>query len=119
MPAVYTTVVVLIFCVTAAVFALYDYTVHVRQRKLHAKAKRTNQIVSSMFPKGFQDRVLQEAEDDTGDDRVQKSKKLRDVLADAEASEEGGPAKSFGSKPIADLFTDVTIMFGDVVGKST
>jgi hypothetical protein len=117
MPAVYTTIVVLIFCLTASVFALYDYTVYVRQRKLHAKAKRTNQIVSSMFPKGFQDRVLQEAENETENREIKKNKKLRDVLGDAEAGLEAGPANSLVSKPIADLFTDVTIMFADVVSK--
>jgi hypothetical protein len=113
-PAVYTTVVVLIFCFTAACFFMYDYMVNVRQNKLHAKAKRTNQIVASMFPKEFQDRILQDAENTSNDKNVSRNKRLTDVLADADTD----AVPSFAhSKPIADLFTGVTIMFADVVGK--
>jgi hypothetical protein len=115
MPAIYTTVVVLIFCFTAACFFMYDYMVHVRQKKLHAKAKRTNQIVASMFPKEFQDRILQDAENTSNDKQGSRNKRLADALADADADTDGVP--SFAqSKPIADLFTGVTIMFADVVG---
>jgi hypothetical protein len=112
-PAVYTAVVVLIFCCTAACFFMYDYMVHVRQKKLHAKAKRTNQIVASMFPKEFQDRILQDAENTSNDKQTPRNKRLADALADADTD----ALPSFAqSKPIADLFTGVTIMFADVVG---
>lgn len=116
-PALYAAGVVLIFFITASVFALYDYTVRVRQRKLHAKAKRTNQIVASMFPKEFQNRIMEEAAEQANEKHVNKNKRLRDVLADAEANDVEGAEKFTNSKPIADLYTSVTIMFADVVGK--
>lgn len=108
-PAIYTTVVVLIFCLTGLVFALYDYFVHVRQEKLHATAKRTNEIVASMFPKEFQKRVMDDAKD--------KATTTLNKYAPTEVPGLGGLGHEiFKTKPIADLFNEVTVMFADIVG---
>ena len=50
-PAIYTTVVVLIFFCTAMTFLVYDFLVERRQTKVMRTAERTTKIVASLFPK--------------------------------------------------------------------
>ena len=70
-------------------------------------AARSNAIVTSLFPAQIKDRLL-------ADDKS----KLKSFLATG--SEEDGENDDMmnieKSKPIADLFTDTTIMFADIVG---
>ena len=56
-PAIYTAGVVLIFLCTAALFLLYDYLVEDRQQKTVRLARQTGNIVDSMFPAAFRDRL--------------------------------------------------------------
>lgn len=116
-PAIYTSVIVLVFFFTAAVFILYDYTVQRRQKIILSAAQRTTAIVSSLFPKNIQQRIMQEAEDQAVLEGKQKKmfgfapkSQLQDFLADGTQEESHTNLKS---KPIADLFPDVTIMFGE------
>jgi Adenylate and Guanylate cyclase catalytic domain len=139
-PAVYTAVVVLLFFFTAMVFLLYDWLVTRRQNKVNASAKKTNAILSSLFPSTVRDRILQEAEEQAEQEeqlknQAQQSPKrggfalgnkalLRDFLKDAEAdgaagkpsSSEAGASKLSVSRPIADLFPETTVCFADLVG---
>ncbi|KAL7505956.1 hypothetical protein ACHAXN_003317 [Cyclotella atomus] len=55
--AIYTAVVVLIFVCTAGLFLLYDYLVENRQQKTARLARQTSNIVDSMFPAAFRDRL--------------------------------------------------------------
>lgn len=130
-PAIYTTVVVLLFFFTAMVFLLYDWLVTRRQNKVKASAKKTNAILSSLFPSTVRDRILQEAEEQAEQEEQQHSPKrggfalgnralLRDFLKDAD---EGGSTKPAAgasklavSRPIADLFPETTVCFADLVG---
>ena len=127
-PGIYTAVVVLVFFFTAMVFVLYDYLVQRRQEKVMATAKRTNAIVSSLFPKNVRDRIMkdaaEQAEQDLKDnkksifgmgDRAGAKTKLKAFL-DEELEGETKPGGELDSKPIADLFPEVTIMFADIVG---
>ena len=72
---------------------------------------RSNAIVSSLFPANFRDRLF---EDDKS--------KLRNFLttegsdSDVIPGDEENEVKISASKPIADLFTDTTIMFADIAG---
>ena len=50
------------------VFSIYDCAVQRRQAKVMATATRTRAIVSSIFPKNVQDRLLQEAEEQQQDE---------------------------------------------------
>jgi hypothetical protein len=107
-PAVYTTVVVMTFFFTAMTFALYDYAIVRRQRRLLAKAKRTTAIVSSMFPKEVQKRILEEAEAMEEEERKKPwrgrsaaKQQLKSFLN--EDVIEGAPQGIPETKPIADL----------------
>ena len=121
-PALYTTVVVLVFFFTAMVFALYDYMVYRRQTRLLATAKRTNAIVSSLFPKDVQKRIMAEAEEQAAREMAGKKgvgfgakSQLKDFLGENEQAARDDES-GFKTKPIADLFTECTIMFADIVG---
>ena len=125
-PAIYTGIVLCVFLVTAVVFLLYDYFVQYRQNKVMATAKRTNAIVSSLFPKNVRDRIMEDAKAQAEAEMngnkgggfkmgVGNRTKLKEFL-DEDLGETGAESKQYDSKPIADLFTDCTILFADLVG---
>ena len=121
-PAVYTSIVVLVFFFTALTFATYDYVVDRRQKKLLAKANRTAAIVSSIFPKDIQKRLLAEAEakDELENQRAKKGRfgarnPLKDLVDDDEDDNILPYAYNL-SQPNADFFPEVTVMFADIVG---
>lgn len=112
--------VVLGFVAVAVAFLLYDYFLQRRYWILARSAHRTDEIVASFFPKTVRDRILDNAahhdskHDATGKPiapRVQ----LKSYLDDEEY--DFSHAGHFvNSKPIADLFPDVTVMFADIAG---
>jgi hypothetical protein len=114
-PLIYTLVVLAVFCFTAMVFAAYDHAVNTRQDVVMAKAKRTNAIVSSMFPANVRDRILKDAEQQAERDTKGKTvfgsnapkRQLKDFLNEDEANAE--LLSPHGSKPIADLFPAATV----------
>lgn len=55
--AIYSSGVVLIFLFTALLFLLYDYLVENRQQRTEQKARLTSNIVESMFPAAFRERL--------------------------------------------------------------
>jgi len=105
-PAVYTTVVVLVFFFTAAVFIAYELTVQRRQAKVLYTAKRTSAIVSSIFPKSVQDRLMYESnEQSSKSSQIYQSKQMSDLMSSRDMS-----SSIFATPPIADLFPEATIM---------
>lgn len=115
-PAVYAAIVVLVFFFTAMVFALYDYMVYRRQQKLLATAKRTGAIVSSLFPKDVQKRIMEDADRQAQEEEGRKNGKALGFAAKNQLKTflDGDEVRStegvFKTKPIADLFPQVTIM---------
>lgn len=117
-----------IFVFTSLVFVLYDYTVYQRQMKIMASAKRTNEIVSTLFPRNVRERLLQRQNE--GGDKIKASypKNAKGGVASGptkaitylDHDDTEGPAFSpeamFASDPIADLFASATIMFADIAG---
>jgi hypothetical protein len=113
-PALYTCVVLMVFLFTALVFLLYDILVQRRQDKVMATAKRTNAIVSSLFPSNVRDRILQDAAEQAEADVKDKKafgggfgrNKFKDVFD--EDNLEPGETIRQSSKPIADLYPEVS-----------
>ena len=110
-PAIYACVIVLVIFCTAVSFLFYDYLVQVRQNKVMNTAKRTNAIVSSLFPENVRDRILKDAEEQAkGDLDPGNSKGFRGLAApksqlkDFLGEEEYDEVHVFATKPIADLF---------------
>lgn len=108
-PAIYAVAVAMIFIFTLAIFAIYDWNVSRRQTMVMNKAIKTQAVVSSLFPKSVQDRIMQDVEDEVAKENKRSSRKdqLKTFL-----TSEGNDSDAVGntlktlqnSKPIADLF---------------
>lgn len=112
-PFYYTLIACGIFVFTALFFLCYDKLVSMRQQKVMKTAVQSTTIVSSLFPSNVRDRLLDVNADSTPTDvrasMFQPTKtRLKSFLNDGEQHE--------SNKPIADLFTDTTVMFADIAG---
>jgi hypothetical protein len=109
--------VVIIFAFTACCFMSYDKLVAARQRKVMTAAKKSNAIISSLFPSNVRDRLMAGG----GDSEAMMvaftpvKTRLKNYLQDGDGGK-GGNKNDIGNKPIADLFTDCTVMFADIAG---
>lgn len=113
-PVLFAVGVALIFCFTSAVFVLYDFMVTRRQNKVMATATKTSAIVASLFPQNVQERIFKEAEAQTKNEFGNSQKKKLKAFLSSSGEDLEQVGSGVENKPIADLFTDVTIMFADV-----
>ena len=130
LPLIFTIVVAGIFVIMVIVFFIYDMQVERRNKKMVNTAARSNAIVSSIFPSTIRDRLLATPDDDNkkttrGGLLLQPTKThLKRFLTSAHSPSEEENGKRLHddddivleSKPIADLFTDTTVMFADISG---
>jgi hypothetical protein len=95
-----TAIVVIIFLVTGIVFLLYDYVVQLRQEKVMKTATKTQAIVSSLFPKSVQDRMMKQVEEELADEaklaKAAKSRNKESAALGAD-SDTAGPSSGNGS----------------------
>lgn len=112
-PIWFTAVVVGIFLCTVMVFILYDCLVQKRQNKLLSTAKQSNAIVSSLFPEEVREQLMRRAEDDIIGSKQRGRRRAMTDFLDGDVKVEGG---AVSGNPIADLFTNATVMFADIVG---
>ncbi|KAL7556385.1 hypothetical protein ACA910_014127 [Epithemia clementina (nom. ined.)] len=121
-PMVATVVVVFIFLFAIAVFIAYDCFVEIRQRIVMRNALRTGAIVSSLFPSGFRDRIIDEESTSSIGARPAKGKKaylsikghIKSFLDHGDSEEHHGPSGHHKAKPLADFFPATTVMFADI-----
>ncbi|KAL7567071.1 hypothetical protein ACA910_002795 [Epithemia clementina (nom. ined.)] len=128
LPIIFTIVVAAIFAVMVAAFFIYDMQVDKRNKKMVNTAARSNAIVSSIFPSTIRDRLLAGPEqgmsgNPTGLFLQPTKTHLKSFLTNALSYTDahGKVADDddiivLASKPIADLFTDTTVMFADISG---
>lgn len=114
-PVTYAIGIVACFLVTSIFFLLYDALVQKRQDKVMESAKRSNAIVSSLFPDNVRDRLLQETVNNADKESPDKRGSWSDpsgafANGDVKKKTHLGSESIFGSKPIADLFPATTIM---------
>jgi len=99
--------------VVACFFLLYDFFVGRKNEKIINIAAKSNNVLSTLFPANVRDRLLAEQ-----DEQLNKKLTLDDHLKTAlrgqngldESENDGDDEAIFNSKPIADLFTDATIL---------
>ncbi len=114
-PIWYTMIAISIFVFTTLFFVCYDKLVMVRQQKVMKTAVQSTTIVSSLFPSNVRDRLLDANGNNTDDDTMRQSvfqptkTRLRTFLNDGDNANDS-------NKPIADLFTDTTVLFADIAG---
>jgi hypothetical protein len=91
-----------------------------RQKRVLRSAAQSSAIVSSLFPSNVRDRLYATQERPKEAAFMEKKQKLRHYLAgmNVEMNEtvEDSDEYAYGSKPIADLFPQTTIMFADIAG---
>eukprot|EP00980_Cylindrotheca_fusiformis_P000897 scaffold238_cov95-Cylindrotheca_fusiformis.AAC.3 len=105
-PAIYASVIVVIFIFTSLVFLLYVYFVGRRQRIVMDRIVRQDKIVSNIFPTAIRDRLY--------DAQAEPSAQIKRDSNDLAGLEDG--ANDFASAPLADLFPSVSVVFADIVG---
>jgi class 3 adenylate cyclase len=107
-PAIFTIVIASLFVIMAIIFAVYNRFVQSRNNKVVNAAARSNAIVSSLFPSNVRDRLLAEnlVDQNHGGKRNGKGLSANNAYRDG----------VYKSKPIADLFPETTVLFGDIVG---
>ena len=116
-PGFYTLLVLCIMLSTTLFFLLFDFLVQRRQGQVLAMALKQNAIVSSLFPKNVQAKMLAEVDQETSRLSAVGKAGIKSYLKDSTGSGGGaGSGKMDKSKPIADLFPEVTIMFADIAG---
>lgn len=110
-PIIFTYSVIIIFVFTALCFMGYDKLVAERQKKVLKSAQQSNAIISSLFPSNVRDRLYAGDGNDAALVSFTPTKtRLKNYLQDDNQDGKGGA----GSKPIADLFTDCTVLFADI-----
>jgi hypothetical protein len=137
LPTILSVTYAAVFVCIIIAFVLYDCNVQARNDKLIGAAVRSTAIVSSLFPTNVRDRLL--AEKEIEEDALNLSKKTNTKFSNLRAflNKERGTAEDsddddsddsesdddsidisniYKSKPIADLFPETTILFGDIVG---
>lgn len=95
----------------ALIFFIYDKWVQRRQDIVTNDAAKSAAIVSSMFPKEIQQRMMEEQETANQNAFMSRNKRLKTFLND-------GTEDSLGmaARPIADLFPHTTVIFADISG---
>lgn len=109
-PIVFTVVAVSIFVFTAATFIAYDCIVENRQKKVMKAIKRSEAVVSSLFPAAFKSRLYKEQEE--LEDRKKKDSEVDEFMGIV------NPKKTDGLEepsPIAELYPATTILFAGTV----
>jgi hypothetical protein len=119
-PIYYMLFIVGVFGLAAASFYTFDCLLRKRQVALVATTTRQHALVSSLFPKSVQKQLLEDMDND-GKWNKSGMAGLRNFLKETgggtDLPEEPSKWVEGGkSKPIADLFPDVTIMFADISG---
>jgi hypothetical protein len=128
-PAIYTTLVVVVFLFTSLVFVGYDYLVERRQQVVMKSAVKSHQIVSSLFPAVVRNRLFGEEEEAAKEEEQDPQAggggdvgvgivggALRPLAAKQRIKGFLDNNDRDNSKPIADLFPHTTVCFADIAG---
>lgn len=112
------------------IFCLYDAAVHMRQKRILNVAAQSEKMLSVLYPKSIRDRLFgieEKQEEDLKGVPNKKRKQMKEDLLKAtryqlkhfmKSSPSGqvDSLEAFGSKPIADLFLNATVLFADISG---
>ena len=111
-PEIFAAVVAAAFCLLGAIFIAYDLFVEKRNRNMIAAAARSNAIVSSLFPGKIREQVMASHDQDNNGNKSSAKMNIKSFVNGK--NNDVGTAE--GSKPLAELFLETTVLFGDIVG---
>jgi hypothetical protein len=100
-------VVLGVFFVTSLIFAVFDRFVRKRTEKVMSVALKQNAIVSSLFPKSVQAKLMAEADQNERLGRLGKAGIKSFLSADKESGDMNKDAIAASSKPIAGAYTSI------------
>lgn len=103
-------IIATIFALMAGTFYMYDRMAHNRNTKMVATAANSNAFISTLFPSVVKKRLM--------DDIDESDSPPGEALScenDDEDDIDDEIQRAFKSKPIADLYTETTILFADIV----
>jgi len=135
-PLWFAMIVLIVFFATSLLFFVFDRLMTRQRNNIMNTAKKQNLIVSSLFPKSIQAKILEQVDADHNNLSKLGKAGLRQYINEEHQGEGGGGGGGYGgdkmtkvqphqqrgigiadkSKPIADLFPETTIMFGDIAG---
>lgn len=107
-PAIYASVVFIVFTFAFFIFIGYDCFVEQNQKKISAAADQAQAVVDSLFPEEVGQRLMQEA--GQGVPKLETKKKSPWL----QHTENNGNILDRSTAPIAEFFVNTTIMFGDI-----
>ena len=114
-PVYFMLVTVIIFAFTTVTFLVYDFWVERRQKVVMKTAVTTTALVSSLFPDVVIDRMIPADNMSATDSQPKRLKSfLYNEINDDDVVSGAGNKRM--SKPIAELFPDTTVFFGDISG---
>jgi len=108
-PEIFTAVVACTFFLVGIIFIVYDLFVERRNKKLIQNSARTNAIVTQLFPGKIRDQILQE-------EKLEPKAGTRAHFKSVVNGNTTGMELTEGSKPLAELFLETTVLFADIVG---
>jgi len=110
-PMLISITVAAVFLFTIIMFFLYDRLVERRQRLVLAKATQSTAIVASLFPKQVRERLMAMETERRKDEAMNSvNQSLKQFLNNND------PSADQGYQPIADYFSNCTVMFADIAG---
>ncbi|KAL7562125.1 hypothetical protein ACA910_019867 [Epithemia clementina (nom. ined.)] len=121
-PIIFTIVTVSIFIFTTLFFLVYDCVSERRQKKVLQVAVQSTAVVSNLFPQVVRDRIFRSQEEKAiRKERVSTAKlRLQQFLRNDDRAHgmemQAGNAHEGENVPIAELFSDTTVMFADIAG---
>jgi len=115
-PGAFAGIAITIFIFTSMVFIFYDCLVERRQRKVYSSAVKNNAIVSSLFPKNVRDRLYKETSSNHPKSFQPAKTRLKSMIQVDDISNNANAVGNEADSPIADLFSNCTVLFADIVG---
>lgn len=97
----------------ALVFAVYDYLVNERNKKVVENAARSNAIVTQLFPGNLREQIVARKEAEM---QLKKGNKSSNFLKSFVEGKQNYSLTDTSTKPVAELFLESTIIFADIVG---
>lgn len=118
MPIIYMVGTVFIFFLTSGLFILYDRLVTNRQQAILRQAEQSGAIVSSLFPAMYRDRLIK-AHEDVLERRNGPRDNGKNIKTFANQALDDSGKTIDNDEPIADLYSDCTVLFADVRARAT
>jgi len=123
-PLVMTIGAVAVFLFTSLVFLLGDYLVYRQNQKITSTFKKSSEIVNTLFPEGYRDRLFGDGIKEG--EFLQKTTVKSSLLSNGRSrrhsvddsldfDQDEGP-EMYTTAPVADLFPECTVMEADIAG---